>query len=81
MLFQTEIDKERALAKQSINVLGRHLVMLRIDCPRITVIRISNMDSLKVKNIMSICRSLGDISTSVPRGPDILDVYFKFAEC
>ncbi|KAI3459527.1 hypothetical protein Pfo_016190 [Paulownia fortunei] len=78
--FETEIGKERALRKQSINVLGRHLVLLRIDSPRTTVVRISSIHSFDPKNILSICRSLGDIRLSFRRSPDMLDVHFGIAE-
>ncbi|KAH6834648.1 hypothetical protein C2S53_009185 [Perilla frutescens var. hirtella] len=78
--LETEIGKERALAKQSINVLGKHLVMLRIDCPRTTAVRISSTESLKLNDALSICKSLGDINSSLPRASNMLDVYFKLAE-
>ncbi|KAL0433259.1 UNVERIFIED_CONTAM: hypothetical protein Slati_2660200 [Sesamum latifolium] len=78
--FETENGKERALAKQSINVLGRHLVMLRIDSPRTTVVRISNIESLKTSNILSECKSMGEIIGVHNRAPDILDVHFGLAE-
>ncbi|KAK6122733.1 hypothetical protein DH2020_043525 [Rehmannia glutinosa] len=78
--FETEIGKERALAKQSINVLGRHLLLLRIDSPRTTVVRISNIHSLELSNIHSICRSLGGVRLTNLRNLDTLDVHFGPAE-
>ncbi|KAL6526612.1 hypothetical protein OROGR_015702 [Orobanche gracilis] len=79
--FETEIGKERALAKQFINVLGRDLVMLKIDCPRTTVVRIvSNINSVGIPNLLSVCRSLGDVKFWIRRNNDILDVHFGFAE-
>lgn len=80
MLFQTEIGKERALAKQSINVMGRHLVILRIDCPRTTAVRISSRGSFEKKDVVSLCKSLGNISSSKVRASNVLDVEFKLAE-
>ncbi|KAL2242619.1 UNVERIFIED_CONTAM: hypothetical protein Sindi_0379900 [Sesamum indicum] len=78
--FESENGKERALAKQSINVLGRHLLMLRIDSPRTTVVRISNIESLKISNILSTCKSMGEIISVLNRAADILDVRFGLAE-
>ncbi|KAL0392706.1 UNVERIFIED_CONTAM: hypothetical protein Sradi_2493400 [Sesamum radiatum] len=78
--FETENGKERALAKQSINVLGRHLVVLRIDSPRTTVVRISNTESLNISNIISACKSMGKTISVQIRTPDILDVHFGLAE-
>ncbi|KAK4421782.1 hypothetical protein Salat_2128800 [Sesamum alatum] len=78
--FETEKGKERALAKQSINVLGRHLQMLRIDSPRTTVVRISNTESLKLKSILPVCKSMGEIISTLVRAPGILDVHFGLAE-
>lgn len=79
-MFQTEIGKERALAEQSINVLGKHLVMSRIDCPRTTVARITSRELLEIDAVVSICKSLGDFSSSSVRSPYIIDVQFKVAE-
>ncbi|KAK6145930.1 hypothetical protein DH2020_019799 [Rehmannia glutinosa] len=78
--FETEIGKERALAKQSINVLGRHLLLLRIDSPRTTVVRISNIHSLELSNIHSICRSLGGVRLTNLRNLDTLDVHFDLMD-
>ncbi|KAL8491067.1 hypothetical protein ACS0TY_022911 [Phlomoides rotata] len=78
--FESEIGKERALAKQSINVLGRQLVMLRIDCPRTTVVRISTKHNINQKEARSICRSLGDVNIVKLRCPSTLDVHFKLTE-
>lgn len=80
ILLQTEIGKERALAKQSINVLGRHLVILRIDCPRTTAVRITSSRFPLVGDVVQICRSLGDVSASFSRDPNVLDVHFKVSE-
>ncbi|KAL6571402.1 hypothetical protein OROHE_003045 [Orobanche hederae] len=51
--FETEIGKERALAKQFINVLGRDLVMLKIDCPRTTVMLkiLNRLNGLEVEGV------------------------------
>lgn len=80
ILLQSEMGKERALAKQFINISGRQLVMLRIDCPRTTVVRISTMDQRFYKEITSICRSLGDVDLVKIRVRGILDVQFKLSE-
>ncbi|XP_042060957.1 uncharacterized protein LOC121805227 [Salvia splendens] len=78
--LETEIGKERALAKQSINVLGRHLVILRIDCPRTTAVRITSSRFPLVGDVVQICRSLGDVSASFSREANVLDVHFKVSE-
>ncbi|KAG8373192.1 hypothetical protein BUALT_Bualt12G0145500 [Buddleja alternifolia] len=78
--FETEIGKERALAKQSINVLGNHLLMLRIDSPRTTVVRISNIQSIPLKKIHAVCKSLGVVRQSFVRSPDISDMHFELSE-
>ncbi|KAL1561715.1 hypothetical protein AAHA92_04384 [Salvia divinorum] len=79
--LETEIGKERALAKQSINVLGRHLVMLRIDCPRTTAVRITSSSFPLVEgDVVQICRSLGDVRASSSRAANVLDVHFKVSE-
>ncbi|XP_042062171.1 uncharacterized protein LOC121806255 isoform X2 [Salvia splendens] len=79
--LETETGKERALAKQSINVLGRHLIILRIDCPRTTAVRItSSRFHLSGGDVTQICRSLGDVSASFSRDVNVLDVHFKVSE-
>ncbi|GFP85838.1 hypothetical protein PHJA_000727600 [Phtheirospermum japonicum] len=78
--FETEIGKERALAKQSINVLGKHLTMLRIDPPRTTVVRISTVRALGMSKILSVCRPLGVVRQSIQRNYYVVDVHFGLAE-
>ncbi|KAL3634455.1 hypothetical protein CASFOL_021509 [Castilleja foliolosa] len=79
--FETDIGKERALAKQSINILGKHLMMLRIDPPRTTVVRISYvLGPNGLPKIMSVCRSLGVVRRAVQRNYYVIDVHFGLAE-
>ncbi|EYU32569.1 hypothetical protein ABFS82_14G026900 [Erythranthe guttata] len=78
--FESEIGKERALAKQWINVLGRRLVMLRVDSPRTTVVRIIGRNQSKMKNILAECRLLGKVGASFSRTPGVLDVHFELDE-
>lgn len=80
MSMQSEIGKERALAKQSINILGKQLPMLRIDCPRTTVVRISTVVNQHIKEIKSICQLLGNVNLIKRRSSSTLDVHFKLAE-
>ncbi|XP_073276278.1 uncharacterized protein [Primulina huaijiensis] len=78
--FETEIGKERALVKHSINVLGKQLAVLRIDVPRTTVVRVSYIDSIPHENIMSVCSSFGKVRVPIIRCPGILDVHYKLTE-
>ncbi|KAM5553201.1 hypothetical protein ABKV19_025429 [Rosa sericea] len=84
--FETEDAKERAIAAYSINVQEKQLLIFRIDVPRTTVIRITNIDDtafsskLVTGKITSICSSYGELYKQKLRGKAILDVYFKLAE-
>ncbi|XP_073119590.1 uncharacterized protein [Henckelia pumila] len=78
--FETEIGKEMALVKHSINVLGKELAMLRIDAPRTTVVRVSYIDSIPHENIMLVCSSFGKVMFTIVRCPGILDVHYELAE-
>lgn len=85
-LIQTEDAKERAIAAYSINVQEKKLLIFRIDVPRTTVIRITNIDDTAFSSklvpgkITSICSSYGELYKQKLRGKAILDVYFKLAE-
>ncbi|OMO69016.1 Nucleotide-binding, alpha-beta plait [Corchorus capsularis] len=76
--FETEDDKERALAKHSIHVSGKELPIIRIDAPRTTVARISNIKP--DTSVQKICSSYGKVVLSKRRANGIVDVYFKLAE-
>ncbi|WOH12707.1 hypothetical protein DCAR_0832215 [Daucus carota subsp. sativus] len=78
--FETEDGKERALAKQSIVVLGKHLFIFRVDAPRTTVVRIKTMSPLVRFKYTSTFRSLGKIRTVQVRSPLILDIHFCITE-
>ncbi|XWS08771.1 hypothetical protein CRYUN_Cryun40dG0029500 [Craigia yunnanensis] len=76
--FETEDAKERALAEHSLLVSGKKLPILRIDAPRTTVVRISN---LKPKSaVLKICNSYGQVKYVAKRAMGIVDVHFKLAE-
>ncbi|KAI8004619.1 hypothetical protein LOK49_LG08G00727 [Camellia lanceoleosa] len=77
----TEDAKERALEKLSINVCGKQLLIFRIDAPRTTVVRISNLYSAEAKKkLFSICRSYGKVKVVVFRHKEIRDVHFMLSE-
>ncbi|XP_028103538.1 uncharacterized protein LOC114302679 isoform X3 [Camellia sinensis] len=79
--FETEDAKERALEKHSINVRGKQLLIFRIDVPRTTVVRISNLYSAEAKKkLFSICRSYGKVKVVVFRHKEIRDVHFMLSE-
>ncbi|KAL6292258.1 hypothetical protein ACE6H2_000400 [Prunus campanulata] len=79
--FETEDAKETAIAACSINVEGKQLSILRIDVPRTTVIRISNIgETVSKKRFKSICKSHGQVKHMKGRGRDIVDVHFMLGE-
>lgn len=79
--FETEDAKEKAIAKHSFTVLGKCLQVFRIDAPRTTVARISNINSRKgEKKICSVCSHYGQVKNVVHRDHDTVDVHFKLAE-
>ncbi|XP_060181117.1 uncharacterized protein LOC132610769 isoform X1 [Lycium barbarum] len=78
--FETVEGKEIAIEKHSLIVLGERLSILRIDPPRTTIVRISNVDSLAMGKVTSVCKKLGKTRQFFPRTNDILDVHFKLAE-
>ncbi|KAM7278781.1 hypothetical protein ACFE04_005915 [Oxalis oulophora] len=87
VVFETEDDKERALAGRYICLSGTWLSMLRIDTPRTTVLRISNYDlegssnsNRKLKNIQDICSDYGQVKRVAPRARGVADVHYKLAE-
>ncbi|GAV79397.1 RRM_6 domain-containing protein [Cephalotus follicularis] len=78
--FETEDSKECAIARHSINVLGKQLLIFRIDAPRTTVIRISNVPPKLYSKVRHICNSYGMVKYIIPRATGIMDVHFKLAE-
>ncbi|KAJ7979838.1 RNA-binding (RRM/RBD/RNP motifs) family protein [Quillaja saponaria] len=81
MEFETVDAKERVLAKHSISVSGKKLFILRIDSPRTTVVRISNIVAVEMfKKVASICKSYGQVKKIVTRNKGVVDVHFKLAE-
>ncbi|XP_030923977.1 uncharacterized protein LOC115950854 isoform X1 [Quercus lobata] len=77
--FETEDSKERAIAKHSIYISGKQLLIFRIDAPRTTVVRVSNINSLQGK-IHDICSSFGEVKAIVMRYAGTGDVHFKLCE-
>ncbi|KAF8388250.1 hypothetical protein HHK36_026916 [Tetracentron sinense] len=79
--FETEDAKEKAIAAYSVSVLGKQLLIFRIDAPRTTVIRISNMcPRSKAGRVHNICSSYGRIRKLIHRNADTIDVHFKLSE-
>lgn len=74
--MQTGDAKERALAKHSISVLGKQLLIFRVDAPRTTVVRIQNVNPKCYGSVKSICKSYGKIKIIKPRYSDVVDVHF-----
>nr|XP_016444637.1 PREDICTED: uncharacterized protein LOC107769893 [Nicotiana tabacum] len=77
--FETVEDKEIAVEKASLIVLGERLPILRIDTPRTTTIRISNIH-FPLSKLVSVCRSLGNVREILQRASNIVDVRFDFTE-
>ncbi|XP_009767575.1 probable GPI-anchored adhesin-like protein PGA55 isoform X1 [Nicotiana sylvestris] len=77
--FETVEDKEIAVEKASLIVLGERLPILRIDTPRTTTIRISNIH-FPLSKLVSVCRSFGNVREVLQRASNIVDVRFDFAE-
>ncbi|KAL6189440.1 hypothetical protein ACLB2K_040829 [Fragaria x ananassa] len=81
--FETEDAKERAIAAYSINVQEKQLLILRIDVPRTTVIRMTSVDDTLFSNkkvlsdIVSVCTSSGGVGKVKLRNVGMLDVYFN----
>ncbi|KAL6194760.1 hypothetical protein ACLB2K_035836 [Fragaria x ananassa] len=81
--FETEDAKERAIAAYSINVQEKQLLILRIDVPRTTVIRVTSVDDALFSNtkvlsdIVSVCSSSGGVGKVKLRNMGMLDVYFN----
>nr|XP_027116596.1 uncharacterized protein LOC113734306 isoform X1 [Coffea arabica] len=78
--FETEDGKEIALAKHSLDVLGKRLQISRIDAPRTTVVRVLYNQSVKGSKIIQVCNSLGKTRFVRMRSPGIMDIHFKLAE-
>lgn len=78
---QTEEAKQRALERNSIIVSGKQLQIFRIDAPRTTVVRISNLFYTEVQNkFEGICGSYGRVKHVFVRSKDIVDVHFNITE-
>ncbi|MCD7468226.1 hypothetical protein HAX54_006213 [Datura stramonium] len=78
--FETVEGKEIAIEKSSVIVLGERLSILRIDAPRTTVVRISNIHSPAMGKVISFCKELGKTAQFFMRTSGIMDVHFEFAE-
>nr|GMD77272.1 GPI-anchored adhesin-like protein precursor [Ipomoea batatas] len=78
--FETEEGKENALTRHSINLLGRRLQIFRVDVPRTTVVRISNVLCIPVKKLILLCKSFGKLRRVSHRNGNIMDVHFRLAE-
>ncbi|XP_019180072.1 PREDICTED: uncharacterized protein LOC109175289 [Ipomoea nil] len=78
--FETEEGKENALTRHSINVLQRRLQIFRVDVPRTTVVRISNVVSIPIRKVIALCKSFGKLRGVSHRSENIKDVHFNLAE-
>ncbi|XP_055813727.1 uncharacterized protein LOC129883155 isoform X2 [Solanum dulcamara] len=77
--FETVEGKEIAIEKHSLIMLGETLSILRIDAPRTTVVRISNIPQPAME-VITFCKYLGQTRHFFMRTTGIMDVHFKFAE-
>ncbi|XP_017215727.1 uncharacterized protein LOC108193536 isoform X1 [Daucus carota subsp. sativus] len=78
--FETEDGKDKALAKHSIDVIGKRLFIYRVDTPRTTVVRIKTMLPAVVPRHIPIFKSLGKVKACYQRSANILDVHFSITE-
>ncbi|XP_010488394.1 PREDICTED: uncharacterized protein LOC104766250 isoform X2 [Camelina sativa] len=78
--FETEDGKERALAEHSISICNTQLFISRIDIPRTTVARISNLSESAGRNVRALCSPYGQIKLVYMKGYDIADVHFDVSE-
>lgn len=78
--MQTEDGKEKALAKRYIDILGKRLVIYRIDIPRTTIVRISHHHSIKTDDVVKACHAVGKVRLVRCRLTGVLDVQFTLAE-
>ncbi|CAN7127123.1 unnamed protein product [Brassica rapa subsp. narinosa] len=78
--FETEDGKERALAAHSVDVQNKPLFISRIDIPRTTVARISNLSGLMTGDLRKLCMPYGQIKQMFHRGKGVADVHFDISE-
>ncbi|KAL1210756.1 hypothetical protein V5N11_032300 [Cardamine amara subsp. amara] len=78
--FETEDGKERALAEHSINISNKQVFISRIDIPRTTVVRISNLSDSSMRDLLDLCRPYGQIKRLIMRGKNVGEVRFKVSE-
>ncbi|XP_039137994.1 uncharacterized protein LOC120275472 [Dioscorea cayenensis subsp. rotundata] len=79
--FESEKSKERALAKATISISGLTLSILRVDAPKTTIIRISNVNPVSgATKVHSICDSFGKVKKVTGRYIDTFDIHFKLSE-
>ncbi|XP_011628120.2 uncharacterized protein LOC18447178 isoform X1 [Amborella trichopoda] len=79
--FETEDAKEKALAASTISLSGKQIQILRIDAPRTSVVRISNIGrETKQIKILSTCETYGAVNRVVSRDGDTVDVHFMLSE-
>ncbi|KAH7662708.1 RNA recognition motif domain-containing protein [Dioscorea alata] len=79
--FESEKLKERALTKATISISGTTLSILRVDAPRTTIIRISNVNPASgATKVHSICESYGKVKKVTGRYIDTFDIHFKLSE-
>lgn len=80
LVLQTEDGKERALAEHSISICNTQLFISRIDIPRTTVARISNLSKSAMKDVRALCVPYGQIKQVYIRGNGVVDVLFDVSE-
>nr|XP_010906789.1 uncharacterized protein LOC105033614 [Elaeis guineensis] len=79
--YESEESKEMALAVATVSILGKKLMIYRIDAPKTTVVRISRVNShTGITRIQNICESYGQVKRIIGRDVDTFDVHFKLSE-
>ncbi|KAG1353956.1 putative COP1-interacting protein 7 [Cocos nucifera] len=79
--YESEESKEMALAVATVFVLGKKLMIYRIDAPKTTVVRISRVNHRTgITKIQNICESYGQVKRIIGRDVDTFDVHFKLSE-
>ncbi|KAJ7564966.1 hypothetical protein O6H91_02G041900 [Diphasiastrum complanatum] len=75
--FQSEEAKENALAAHWVHLGGKQFRVSRLDSPRTTVVRISNISyQTDEDRIVNACKSCGYFQKVEPRASGVVDVYF-----
>ncbi|KAJ7545136.1 hypothetical protein O6H91_09G108800 [Diphasiastrum complanatum] len=75
--FKTEVAKESALAAHWIHLGGKPFRIQRLDSPKTTVVRISNIAAeTNEEKIVNTCQLCGYVDSVKPRAAGVVDVCF-----